>query len=163
MPQFDPQWFASQIFWLAITFVVLYLLMSRIALPRMSQIIEDRQNKVEDDLAKAEKLRAEAQEVYEAYEQQLQEARADAQKVLRETGDQIAAEQAERNEAFSKELDRKVQEAEASIDKAKTEALDNLQSVAGEVAQSATAKLIGGKIGKERAEKAVKQAMGGEG
>jgi F-type H+-transporting ATPase subunit b len=162
MPQFNPEWFASQIFWLVVTFVVLYLLMSRIALPRVSQIIEDRQNKVEDDLAKAEKLRTEAQEVYEAYEKALQEARADAQKVLRETGDEIAAEQAKRNEAFTKELDQKTREAEDRIQAAKTEALDSLQSVAGEVAQSATAKLIGANIGKDRAEKAVKQAMGGE-
>jgi F-type H+-transporting ATPase subunit b len=162
MPQFNPEWFASQIFWLVVTFVVLYLLMSRIALPRVSQIIEDRQNKVEDDLAKAEKLRTEAQEVYEAYEKALQEARADAQKVLRETGDEIAAEQAKSNEAFTKELDQKTREAEERIHAAKTEALDSLQLVAGEVAQSATAKLIGANIGTDRAEKAVKQAMGGE-
>lgn len=160
MPQFNPEWFASQIFWLVITFVALYFLMSRIALPRVAQILQERQEKVEDDLAKAETLRKEAQEVYEAYEQSLAEARAEAQKVLREAQDDIAKHQAERHEAFSHELNQKVQEAEDRIGTAKQEALDNLQSVAAEVAQSAALKLMGGKIGKQKAEAAVKQAMG---
>lgn len=159
MPQFNPEWFASQLFWLVILFAVLYFLMSRLALPRMAQIMEERQDKIEDDLAKAEKLKSEADEVYRAYEEHLAEARSDAQKLLKETGDQIAAEQQKRHEAFSKELNQKTQEAEKRIDKAKQEALDNLQTVAVEVAQEATGKLLGSKVGQDHAEKAVKSAM----
>ena len=159
MPQFNPEWFASQIFWLVVLFLVLYFLMSRLALPRMAQIMEERQDKIEDDLAKAEKLKSEADEVYRAYEEHLSEARQEAHKLLKETGDKLSQEQQERHDAFSKELNQKVQDAEKRIDTAKQEALDNLQSVAGEVAQEATAKLIGSKVGKEHAEKAVKAAM----
>ena len=160
MPQFNPEWFASQLFWLLVTFLLLYLLMSRIALPRVAQILQERQEKVSDDLAKAERLKNEAQEVYDAYQSGLQEARSEAQKVLRQTGDEIAAEQAERHEAYSKELNQKIEDAEARIDEARKEAMDNLQSVAAEIAQAATVKLIGGRVGKAKAETAVENVMG---
>jgi F-type H+-transporting ATPase subunit b len=160
MPQFNPEWFASQLFWLAVTFIVLYLLMSRVALPRVAQILQERQEKVSDDLAKAERLKAEAQEIAESYEASLQEARSEAQKVLRQTGEEIAAEQAKRHEAYGQELNKKVEEAEARIETARAEALENLQGMAADVAQSATVKLIGGRLGKAKAEAAVKQVMG---
>jgi F-type H+-transporting ATPase subunit b len=159
MPQFNPEWFASQLFWLLVSFVILYLLMSRIALPRMAQIMEERQDKIEDDLAKAEKLKTEAEQVYQAYEQQLAEARQQAQKVLKDTSDQLDKEQRERHEAFTKELNQKVADAETRIDNAKQQALDNLQAVAGEVAQEATGKLLGSQVPREQADQAVKQAM----
>ena len=159
MPQFNPEWFASQIFWLIVTFVGLYLIMSRVALPRMAQIMEERQDKIEDDLAKAEKLRQEAEEVYQSYEQQLAEARQQAQKTLKETSDQLDKEQRERHEEFSRELDQKIADAEQRIDGAKQQALDNVQAVAGEVAQEASAKLLGEKIAKDKADAAVKDAM----
>jgi F-type H+-transporting ATPase subunit b len=159
MPQFNPEWFASQLFWLVVTFVGLYLLMSRIALPRMAQIMEERQDKIEDDLAKAEKLKSEAEEVYQAYEQQLAEARQQAQKTLKETGEKLDQESRERHEAFTQELNQQIADAETRIDSAKQEALNNLQSVAGEVAQDASAKLLGDKVAKSKADQAVKQAM----
>lgn len=162
MPQFNPEWFASQLFWLVVTFVGLYLLMSRIALPRMAQIMEERQDKIEDDLAKAEKLKSEAEEVYQAYEQQLAEARQQAQKTLKETSEKLDQESRERHEAFTQELNQQIADAEQRIESAKQEALNNLQSVAGEVAQDASQKLLGEKVAKDKADKAVKQAMKAE-
>lgn len=161
MPQFNPEWFASQLFWLIVTFAVLYFVLSRIALPRIAQVLEERQDKVDDDLAKAEQLKNEADEVYRAYEQTLADARAEAQKVLKETADKISKEQSERHEKLTKELQQKTREAEARIADAKKEAIAELHTVAGEVAQSATQKLIGTDVGKADAEKAVKQAMEG--
>lgn len=162
MPQFNPEWFASQIFWLAITFIILYLLMSRIALPRVAEILQERQEKVEEDLAKAERLRQEAQDVSQAYEQSLAEARAQAQKILREAQEDIARHQSDRHQAFTQELNKKVEEAEQRIEAAKQDAMKNLDSAAAEVAQSAALKLMGGRIGKAKAETAVKDAIGGK-
>lgn len=160
MPQFNPEWFASQIFWLAITFIALYLLMSRIALPRVAQILQERQEKVSDDLAKAERLNNEAREIAETYEANLKEARTEAQKILRDASERIAKEQAERHATYGKELDQKIRDAEARIETAKQDALENVQSVAAETAQAATIKLIGGRLGKAKAEEAVKDVMG---
>jgi F-type H+-transporting ATPase subunit b len=163
MPQFNPEWFASQIFWLFVTFVVLYLLMSRIALPRVAEILQERREKVSEDLAKAERLKNEAQEIYDAYESELRKAREDAQKVLREANEQIAAEQARRHEAYTKELNQQLDQAEQRIEAAKQDALDNLEGVAADVARSATSKLIGGQIGKDKAQSAVKAVAGERG
>lgn len=163
MPQFNPEWFASQIFWLFVTFVVLYLLMSRIALPRVAEILQERRDKVSEDLAKAERLKNEAQEIYDAYEAELRKAREDAQKVLREANEQAANEQASRHAAYAKDLNEQIEQAEQRIDAAKQEALGNLESVAAEIAQSATKKLIGGQIGKDKAQAAVKAVAGERG
>jgi F-type H+-transporting ATPase subunit b len=78
---------------------------------------------------------------------------------MKETSDQLDKEQRERHEEFSQELDKKIADAEQRIDSAKQQALDNLQSVAGEVAQEASAKLLGDKVAKDKADKAVKDAM----
>jgi len=115
MPQFNPEWFASQLFWLLLTFLVLYLLMSKVALPRVAEILQERQEKVSDDLAKAERMQAEAKEAYDAYEQRLHEARSQAQALLREANEAAAAEQARRQADFAKEMDARVVEAESRI------------------------------------------------
>ena len=161
MPQFDPEWFASQIFWLVVTFGLLYLLLSRIAIPRIAEVMEERQDKVEDDLTKAEKLRNEAEDILAEYEKTLAEAQSESQKVVRAAEQEIAQHAAERHEAFGKDLAKRTREAEERIDKAKSEALKGLRSMAGEVAQAATAKLIGVEVDAKQAEKAVAEATEG--
>ena len=160
MPQFNPEWFASQIFWLFVTFVVLYLLMSRIALPRVAEILQERREKVSDDLAKAERLKSDAQEIYDAYEATLREAREQAQKVLREAREEIDQDHAKRHAEYSRELNQQIADAEARIDAAKKEALDNLQGVAAEIAQAATAKLGDTSVDVQQAQAAVSNVTG---
>lgn len=151
--------FASQIFWLIVTFGALYVFMTKVALPRITNVMEERQSKIEGDLARAERLKQEAEQVLAEYESTLQEAHSDAQKTLKEASDQLAKEHEERRQTFSQELDRKVEEAEARIEKAKLSAFENLDAMAVEAAQIATAKLIGGKVAKRQAEEAVKHVL----
>jgi len=159
MPQFNPEWFASQLFWLAIAFGLLYLLMSRIALPRMHEIVEGREHKIREDLDKAESLRDEAREINQAYEEQLREARGEAQKLLRETSEAVSKEHAERHAEFGKELEQRVQEAEERIERAKAEALEQVEENAAGLAKDATARLIGSKVGDAHAKKAVQRSI----
>ncbi len=154
--------FVSQIFWLIVTFGLLYFLMVRVVLPRMTTVMEERQEKIEGDLAKAERLRTEAQEIYDAYEQSLQEARGEAQKTLRAANEETAREQAERSRTFALELDEKIRGAEERIASARDQALSRIDEMASGTAQAATAKLIGGDVDKNKADAAVKQAMGSE-
>src|SRR5260221_7380994 len=88
MPQLDLSTFPSQIFWLAVFFVVLYLLMARLALPRIEKIIDERRNRVEGDLDKAGQMKSEAEAVIAAYEKALADARHQAQLTMKETGEQ---------------------------------------------------------------------------
>lgn len=153
--------FASQIFWLVVTFGVLYLVMTKVALPRITNVMEERQGKIEGDLARAERLKQEAEQVLADYEATLHEAHASAQKTLKEAGDQLAREHEERRHAFARELDGKVREAEGRIEDAKTTALKNLDAMAIDAAQSATAKLLGGDVERKTAEDAVKRVLEG--
>lgn len=159
MPQLDPTFFATQVFWLAICFMVLVFLMWKIALPRVSDILTQRQERIDDDLQKAEKLRNDAAEVLATYERAVADGRARAQTILRETGERLAKESAEQQAALAETLKRQTEEAERRIDGARRDALANVRVVAAEAAQAAAAKLIGADIARADAERAVQRAM----
>jgi F-type H+-transporting ATPase subunit b len=156
MPQLDPEFFVSQLFWLVVVFATLYFLMSKLVLPRISEVLEERQDKVDDDLARAEKLRIEAEAALTEYEEALAVAREEAAGVLKQAT-------VEQQSAFSRKLAEQSKEAEDRILAAKTEALGNLKSVAAEAAVAATAKLIGVTPGDGDVSKAVDTSMEGQG
>ena len=161
MPQFDPSTFSTQIFWLVLTFVALYMVLWKVVLPRISNVLEQRQEKIEDDLGRAEKLKVEAEEVLADYKKSLDEARASAQADLKAAADEMAAVAADRQASFNAELATKTNEAEARIAKAQEEALGNLKSVAVEAASAATARLIGVSLAESEVQTAVDQALDG--
>src|SRR5262249_24204884 len=90
-PPFEKQTFPSQLFWLALTFILLYLLMSRVALPRISSILEERRKRVEADLAEAQRRKDESDATILAGEKALADARARAQTLADETHEKAAA------------------------------------------------------------------------
>src|SRR5271157_3555225 len=96
MPQLDFSTFPSQLFWLAVVFVVLYLLMARIGLPKVGAVIAERKAKAAGDLDQASRMKAEAEAVMAAYERSLADARAQAQATLRAAIERFNAEAAER-------------------------------------------------------------------
>jgi F-type H+-transporting ATPase subunit b len=141
MPQLNFADFPPQLIWLAITFVVLYLLMSRVALPRVASVLERRQAHIATDLEKAEKRRAEAEEALAAYRQTLDAARSDAQSAVRTAADEMARQQAARDAEFAASLAKRTREAEASIAAARDKAQDEMRLVAGDIAAAIAAKL----------------------
>jgi F-type H+-transporting ATPase subunit b len=143
MPQLDVSTFPTQLFWLAVTFVVLYVLMSRLALPRVGKIILARRNQIDGDLEKASAMKAEAEAVIAAYERALANARQSAQGVLKEAVERLAAKAAERQKLLSDKLAAETAIAEKRIADAKSAALADLKIVAAEVARSAVGKLTG--------------------
>src|SRR5690348_11109469 len=100
MPQLDPSTFPPQLFWLAVWFVILYVLMARVGLPRIAVAIEGRRRHREGDLARAAQLKADAEAANAAFERTMAEARAEAQAILKATTDRLAAEAAERQHAL---------------------------------------------------------------
>ncbi|RKQ70322.1 F0F1 ATP synthase subunit B family protein [Oceanibaculum indicum] len=159
LPQLDPSTFATQIFWLAVTFIVLYLLMSRVALPRVRDVLEERERRITDDLEKAQRLKEEAETVLAEYEKALADARASAQALFAEAAEKANAEAAKRQQDMSQKLAKQLEKAESRVQAAKTEALDNIRQVATDVARDAAARLIGGDVGEDDAAKAVTAAM----
>jgi F-type H+-transporting ATPase subunit b len=143
MPQLEVSTFVPQLFWLAVTFALLLLLMARIGLPRVGGLIEARRHRIDDDLARAAQLKAEAETVLAAYQETLAKARVEAQAAVKETTDRMAAEAAERQRQLSESLARQTAEAEQQIAAAKQRAMSEMHDIATEVARSVTEKVTG--------------------
>jgi len=143
LPQLDPKNFSSQLIWLVITFVVLYTLMAKVALPKIGEVLEERQSKIDDNLAKAEELQSQSNAAAEAYKASLANARANAFDAIREVKDKGYAEAAQRQAALNTDLKAKIATSEKAIYKARDEALSGISDVATDVAASAVEKLIG--------------------
>ena len=143
MPQLHFADFPPQLVWLAISFVVLYLLMARVALPRISEVLETRAERIRDDLDKAAALKAEAEAAMAAYQKLRAEARAQALAMTRETSAKLAEAAAARQAELAAALTAKTKQAESQIAKAKSEATVALKSVAVEAARAAARRLVG--------------------
>jgi len=159
MPQFDPTFFAPQLFWLALTFVVLYTLMTMVALPKIGAVLDERQRKIDDNLDKAAQLKAEAEAAVAAYEKALAESRAHAHAVIKEASDRLANEADERNRALAAKLAEQIKAGEARISEAKDKALANVRDVALDVAGAAISRLVGSAAEPARLESAVAAAL----
>jgi F-type H+-transporting ATPase subunit b len=146
MPQFDPTYFAPQIVWLVITFLVLYLLMSKLILPRITGILSQREDRIDGNLQRAEALKEEAAQVLAAYQKAIADARAQAQAALAKAASDIAAETAVRETEFAKKMADQTAAAEASIRAAKTRALADVRGIAGEVAALMANKITGAPV-----------------
>lgn len=161
LPQLDIATFPTQVFWLVVSFLVLYVLVSRVALPRISEVLEERQDRIADDLDKAETLKKEAEQVRMEYEKALSEARNKAHIVLREAQD-AAAKNATEAEAVAREtVANMLKDAETRIAVARSDAMSNVRNVARDVAGDAVAKLIGIEVSGEEVDRAVDATMEG--
>ncbi|MBM3627296.1 MAG: hypothetical protein FJX21_05685 [Alphaproteobacteria bacterium] len=159
MPQFDLSRFPSQIFWLGVTFLVLYLVMSRIALPRIGEVLEARANRIGGDLDRASALKAEADQIKAAYEKALGESRAKAQEVGRSTEATLARDSAARQAELGNELAGRIRDAEGRIAAAKASAMGNLAGVAAEVASFAVQRVAGIGISPSDADQAARAVL----
>ncbi len=159
MPQLDPDYFAPQLFWLVVSFVLLYMLMSRMALPRIAGVIEARRDKIARDLDKAESLKKEADAALAAYEKALANARARAQAIAAEMRAKLKVETDRLRAELDAKLAAKASEAEAQIRRAKEAALANLKPAASEVAVAIVSKLLGETVEAETAGRAIEAAL----
>ncbi|MGH6737237.1 MAG: F0F1 ATP synthase subunit B [Methyloceanibacter sp.] len=158
MPQLNPLDWAPQLIWLVITFGVLYLLMMRVALPRIGAVIEARAAHIAKDLATADKLRRDTEEAIAAYEQALVEAKQKAHAIVEEGRAKLKAETEAERAKLDKELAARSAEAEARIDKAKASAMKDVNAVAADVAADIVRQLIGTAPAKGEIDQAVAAA-----
>ncbi len=144
-PPFDPTYFASQLLWLAITFIALYFIMSRVVLPRIGGILEDRRDRIARDLDHANRLKQQSDDAMAAYERALAEARAGAFAIAAEAREAAKGEAAARQGESSAKLDEKLAEAEQRIADIKERALADVETIAAEAAEAVVQRLIGKK------------------
>jgi F-type H+-transporting ATPase subunit b len=159
MPQLQVGDFAPQLIWLAITFIGLYIIMARMALPRIEGAITLRRGHIQTDLDTAERLRQETQAAIAAYDEALAEARAQAAAIAQKTRDELAAEVDRERGVIEKDLAGKIASAEQRINASKDAALRHINEIAGETASVLVEHLIGAKVGKNEASGAVAKAL----
>jgi F-type H+-transporting ATPase subunit b len=142
-PPFESQHFPSQLVWLAISFLLLYVLMSRIALPRIGGIMAARSKVISDDLAAAEHLKERSNAANAAYEKALADARSRAQAIAGATREQQAREIEDLHKRLEAQLHDRMVAAEQSIAKSRGAAMSNVRSIAAETASAIVERLIG--------------------
>ena len=160
-PPFQKDTFASQLVSLLVAFVALYLIVSRIALPRVGSLLDERQNKIEGDLAAAQNLRDESDAALKAYESELASARSRAQAIGAETREKLnAASEAERK-TLEERLSVKLAEAEKTIAATREAAMSNVRSIASDAAIAIVQRLTGVAPDRRSVNKAVDATLKG--
>jgi F-type H+-transporting ATPase subunit b len=160
-PPFDSSTFPSQLVSLVVLFVALYIIVSRVALPRVGAVIDARQDKIEGDLAEAQKLKDESEAALKAYEADLAAARSKAQAIGAETREKLnAASEAERKSLEDK-LATKLADAEKTIAATRATAMNNVRGIAADAASAIVQRLTGSTPDGKAVEAAVDASLKG--
>lgn len=158
-PPFESATFVSQIVWLAIVFGMLYGLMSRIALPRVGSILENRRQRIEGDLAAASRMQRQATEASAAYDARLADAKARAQALAQTAHEESAAADAVRRRGLEDELNARLAAAERQIEDTKARAMGSVEGIA----RGAAAAIVEHLTGKPADPEAIEAALSGAG
>jgi F-type H+-transporting ATPase subunit b len=142
-PPFQSENFPAQLFWLAVTFILLYVLMSKVALPRIGSILAARSKHIADDLAAAQRFKEQSDAAHAAYEKALADARSRAQGIASATREQQAAEAEATNKRLETQLHERLAAAEQSIAATRTAAMGNVGTIAADTASAIVERLIG--------------------
>jgi F-type H+-transporting ATPase subunit b len=142
-PPFQKEYFASQIVSFAIAFILLYVIVSKFALPRVGDVIANRLGKIDGDLAEAERLKGESDAALKAYEAELATARANAQAIGSDIRDKLNKQADEERKHLEGQLAAKLADAEKSIAATRATAMGNVRSIATDAAAAIVQRLAG--------------------
>ena len=156
-PPLDHTTFVPQLVWLALTFGLLYVLLKRFALPRVSEVIEERRERIDRDLAKAEALKVETEQALATYERAIGEARARANALAKEVQAKLAAEVDAERAKLDARIAGQVADAEARIAQERSRAMAGIGDIAGQTAGAIVAKLIGKEASPDELKRALMQ------
>ena len=158
LPQLDISTWVGQIFWLIVTFLILYVALSQFILPRLRDTIATRSDRIADDLDSATRMKQEAEEAEKAYEQSLRDARAKANNVAESTRQSLDAEIKAELDAADAEAESESEKAEARIREIKAAALANIDNVAADVTDALISELTGKSVTSAKIASALKKA-----
>jgi F-type H+-transporting ATPase subunit b len=160
LPQLNPDHFANQIFWLAVTFVVLMLIMSKIALPRVGEVIDERRDRIKRDIETASRLKADTDKALSDYEKALADARSNASGIAKETRESLAAETDKERQRVDGQIAAKVRDADTRIAASKSKAVTAIEDIAADTARAVVTKLIGQDVSAEDVKKVLRPVPG---
>lgn len=159
MPQLDAGSWPAQLFWLALIFAGFYFFLSRIALPRVATVLEERRDRIANDLDQAALLQKRGDEALAAHEQSLAEARNRASAIARDMRDQVSAENDRLTRELEDNLAAKTAEADVRIRASRDAAMSNVTEIAAEAAEAIVGRITGETPDRARVEAAVASAL----
>ena len=155
MPQLNPEFFVSQLFWLVVTFSFLFVFLWRVSLPRIGNVLEKRERKISEDLTAAKELQVEASKIQETIESQLKQARADASELIKSSSISLQDKaQAELNK-LDKELEAKIDDSAKAIEKSKSESVSQIQEQIHEITKLTISKVASFKVSDDEIKKVI--------
>jgi F-type H+-transporting ATPase subunit b len=143
MPQLDPTYWASQAFWLILIFTALYLALSNLFIPKIKDNIDNRENKIKDDLDEAQKLKNLAEQKFGEYELSIENAKKEVQKIIFESKNKMNLEIQGKKKKIEKEIESEIKDAEKEIENLKKDSLTNISSISEEVASKVIERISG--------------------
>lgn len=161
MPQLDPSSYGNQIFWLLVALAAIYLILSRIALPRIGAVLAERKGTIANDLAAAEELKLKAEAAEVAYQKALTDARTEAARIIAQTRDEIKADLAAALAEADAEIAQRAAASEARIAEIRADAVDAVTEVAKDTARELVTAL-GGKADARSVTAAINARMKGQ-
>lgn len=141
MPQLDPTWYVSQLFWLCICFFTMLFIMGKIFAPRIADILAQRQHKIDNYLVKAHQLKEQAEESLQKYHEALAQATADANETLEKTHKELDDYMSKKQSDLAEKLNAKIKEGEEQIIASKEQALKEVRGIAEELALDVVKKM----------------------
>ena len=156
MPQLNPEFFVSQLFWLIVTFSFLLVFLWRISLPRIGNVLEKRERKISEDLTAAKELQVEAEKIQDAIENQLKQARADASDMIKSSSLSLQDKTQVELTKLDKELDAKIEQSAETIEKNKNESVSQIQSQINEITKLTLSKVVSFDISNDEIKSAIK-------
>ena len=155
MPQLDPTYWASQAFWLILIFTLLYVALSKMFIPKIKESIDDRENKIKDDLDEAQKLKSVAEERLKEYEITIENAKKEVQKISFESKNKLSSEIQSKKKEIEREIEVEVKNAEHEIENLKKESLKSISTISEEM----TSKVIEMMSGEPLNQSSIKAAV----
>ena len=143
MPQLDPKYWMSQAFWLILIFTLLYLVLSKIFIPKIKDSIDERENKIKDDLDEAQELKNLAEQKLKEYELSIEEAKKEMQKIIFESKNKLNSEIQSKKKVFDKEIEIEIKNAEKEIEILKKNSLKNISAISEEIASKVIEQISG--------------------
>jgi len=156
MPQLNPEFFVSQLFWLIVTFSFLLVFLWRISLPRIGNVLEKRERKISEDLTAAKELQVEAEKIQDTIENQLKQARADASDMIKTSSLSLQDKAQVELTKLDKELDAKIEQSAETIEKNKNESVSQIHSQINEITKLTLSKVVSFDISNDEIKSAIK-------
>ena len=149
MPQLDPEFWPAQVFWLIITFSVLYLIIWKIFLPKITYSIENRKSRVVNDLDEAQKLKESAEKKLREYNQIIENAKKEAKKIIEESRKKLDQDIENKKHKFNNDMEKELATIEKEIKELKKSSITNISKISAETSSEIIKQLIGTEINKK--------------